>query len=176
MLDSATHALKAAFTRRGFAPRTGFSSAKINRLERADFSRDANLLDASIAGVVLGLNPRDAEMREKARLAWIAIRTSLADHVFSERATMLPWSEASVGSATAGELLTKRYLELRTLARTIDAISFDDACDADVSNAGKALCRLAVKLEDLMDPTQRRLVNQLREYLFSSAQETPLSA
>ena len=43
-------------------------------------------------------------------------------------------------------------------------------------NAGKALCRLAVKLDDLMEGTERRLVNKLRQYVFSSREETRLSA
>lgn len=171
MLNLANYTPKADFAQRGFVPRTGFSIATVNRLERADFSRDPRLLDASIAGVVLSLNPRDAEMRGRAQLAWNAIRASLSDHIFTERAAMLPWNgEASVGSATTSELLRKRYTELRSLARTIDSISFDDGCDADISDAGSALCRLTIKLEDLMDGSERRLVNQLRQYVFSSAQ------
>jgi hypothetical protein len=177
MFDTATHAPKATFNRRGFPSRTGFSISKINRLERADFSRDANLLAASIAGVVLGLNPRDSEMRERASLAWNAIRAALADHVLTEEASILPWSgDLAVGSETACELLTKRYLELRSLARTIDSISFSEGSDDEVSTGGKALCRLAVKLEDLMDGRERRLVDQLGQYVFSSAPGTQTAA
>ena len=145
-------------------------------MQRADFSRDARLLDASIAGVVLSFNPRDDEMRQKAELAWNAIRASLADHVFTHEAG-LPWSGgASVGSPTTCELLKKRYSELRSLARTIGSVSFEEGSDAEISNAGKALCRLAVKLDDLMEGTERRFVNKLRQYVLSSGEETRLFA
>ena len=146
-------------------------------MERQDFSRDAHLLDASIAGVVLSFNPRDDEMREKAERSWETIRAHLADHLFSEETAALPWNEdASLGSPTTHDLLKKRYSELRSLARTIGSVSFEDGSDAEISNAGKALCRLAVKLDDLMEGTERRLVNKLRQYVLSSGEETRLSA
>ena len=155
----------------GFVPRAGFDAGTTNRLERADFSRDAHLLDASIAGVVLSFNPRDDEMREKAERSWETIRALLADHLFTEEAAVPPWSgDASVGSPTAGDILKKRYFELRALARTVDSASFEKGSDAEISNAGKALCRLAVKLDDLMEVTERRLVNKLRHYVLSCAQ------
>jgi hypothetical protein len=160
-----------------FAPRTGFSAHQINRLERADFSRDSRLLAASIAGVILGINPRDEEMRRKAELAWETVRILLADHLFGDENTSLPWSgDASVGSATSNEILKKRYSEIRSLARTVASVSFETGADADIAGAGKALCRLAVKLDDLMEDTERRLVNKLRQYVFSSGEETRLSA
>ena len=159
----------------GFVPRSAVSAT--NRLERQVFSRDARLLDASIAGVVLSFNPRDDEMREKAERAWETIRTLLADHLFSEEVAALPWhGDASLGSPTAHDILKKRYSELRSLARTIGSVSFEDGSDAEISNAGKALCRLAVKLDDLMEGTERRFVNKLRQYVLSSGEETRLVA
>src|SRR5216684_4400961 len=154
----------------GFVPRSTASAT--NRLERQAFSRDAHLLDASIAGVVLSFNPRDDEMREKAERSWETIRAQLADHLFNEESGALPWNgDASLGSPTAHDLLKKRYSELRSLARTIGSVSFEDGSDAEISNAGKALCRLAVKLDDLMEGTKRRLVNKLRQYVLSSGEE-----
>ena len=73
-------------------------------------------------------------------------------------------------------MLKKRYFELRALARTVDSVSFEDGSDAEISNAGKALCQLAVKLDDLMEGTERRLVNKLRHYVFSSEEKRRLSA
>jgi len=144
---------------------------------RADFSRDAHLLDASIAGVVLSFSPRDDEMRETAERSWKIIRALLADHLFGDEAASLPWDgDASVGSPAATDILRKRYAELRLLARTVASVSFENGSDPEISNAGKALCRLAVKLHDLMDGTQRRPVNKLRQYVFSSGEQTRLSA
>ncbi|HLI79840.1 MAG TPA: hypothetical protein VKV03_07650 [Candidatus Binataceae bacterium] len=138
-------------------------------MEWGTLSRDARLLDASIAGVVLSFNPRDDEMRERAEQSWEIIRALLADHLFIEDA--MPWSAASaIGSPAACDILKRRYVELRGLAREVASVSFEDGSDAEISSAGKALCRLAVKLDDLMDGTERRLLNQLRHYVFSSGE------
>jgi hypothetical protein len=175
MLETTTYSPKSLPI--GFVPRSSFVAVAANRLERQDFSRDARLLDASIAGVVLSFNPRDDEMREKAERSWEMIRSILSDRLFGEETAALPWNgDTSVTSATASDILEKRYCELRTLARTVASISFEDGSDAEISGAGKALCRLAVKLDDLMDGTKRRLVNKLRQYVFSSGEGTRLCA
>jgi hypothetical protein len=148
--------------------RGSFNPGSANRLERADFSRDARLLDASIAGVVLSFNPRDGEMRQKAEQSWKTIRTWLADHLFTHESAVPPWSgDGSIGSPTARDIFKKRYAEVRSLARTVSSVSFESGSDADISRAGKALCRLAVKLDDLMEGTQRRLMHKVRQYVFS---------
>ncbi len=177
MLATRTHPPKSHPLPLGFVPRIRFASRKPNRLERADFSRDARLLDASIAGIVLSFNPRDDEMREKAERSWKIIRGLLADDLFADGADLFPWtSDASIGSATAKDILKKRYSELRSLARTVSSVSFEHGSDAEIAGAGKALCRLAVKLDDLMDGTERRLVTALRACVLSSGEETRLSA
>jgi len=177
MLDTTTQLPKTLPPPMGSVFRSSFSNRSANRLERADFSRDARLLDASIAGVVLTSNPRDREMREKAQRSWTIIRTLLADHLFADENAGLPWNrDAAVGSPTSSEILKKRYSELRSLVRTVASVSFEDGHDADIATAGQALCRLAVKLDDLMEGTERRLVNKLRQYVFSSGEETRPSA
>jgi len=143
-------------------------------MDWSSLSRDARLLDASIAGVVLSFNPRDDEMRERAERSWEVIRQLLASHLLADDA-IVPWGGETLGSRATNELLNKRYSELRTLARTVAAVSFEHGSDREISSAGKALCRLAVKLDDLMDATERRLVNQLRLYVFSSGEESQLS-
>jgi hypothetical protein len=176
MLETTTDSPKPLPHPMGFVPRASFEAETTNRLERADFSRDAHLLDASIAGVVLSFNPRDDEMREKAERSWETIRALLADHLFMDEAAA-PWNgEASVGSPAACDMLKKRYFELRALARAVDSVSFEDGSDAAISSAGKALCQLAVKLDDLMEGTERRLVNKLGHYVFSSEEKRRLAA
>jgi hypothetical protein len=177
MFKTMPHAQPATPKAPGFVPRTGFSARTINRLERANFSRDSRLLAASIAGIVLSTNPQDLEMRQKAARAWGTIRALLADHLFTEEPSALPWGGyASMGSPTSYDILKKRYCELRQLARTVGSVSFDDGSDEQISSAGKSLCELSVKLDDLMEVTERRLVNTLRQYVFASAQETVVSA
>ncbi len=161
----------------GLARPANFDSPQRNRLERADFSRDARLLDAAIAGIVLSFNPRDEEMREKAERSWKIIRGLLAEDLFYDDADHSPFNgDAAVGSVTAKNILEKRYSDLRSLARAVASVSFEHGSDAEIAGAGKALCRLAVKLDDLMDGTERRLVTALRAYVFSSGEETRLSA
>lgn len=170
MLETATRSVKSNPNPMGFLPRKGFSNHTVNRMEWGTLSRDARLLDASIAGVVLSFNPRDEEMRERAEQSWKIIRALLADHLFA--GDTMPWSVGSAtGSPATRDILKKRYLELRALAREVASVSFEDGSDVEISSAGKALCRLAVKLDDLMDATERRLVNQLRHYVFSSGEE-----
>src|ERR1039457_1119045 len=74
MLTTTTHSPKSHPHPMGFVPRAGFGAITTNRLVRADFSRDARLLDASIAGVVLSFNPRNDEMRAKAERSWETIQ------------------------------------------------------------------------------------------------------
>jgi hypothetical protein len=97
----------------GLVPRTNFDSPRRNRLERADFSRDARLLDASVAGIVLNFNPRDEEMREKAERAWKTIRGLLSDDLFAD-GDPLPWT----GAADRG--CRKSSLPTRGQARRFD--------------------------------------------------------
>jgi len=169
MLETATSSATSNPALRGFAPRATFRTSAANRMDWGSLSRDARLLDASIAGVVLSFNPRDDEMRERAEHAWEVIRALLDDRIFADDASM-PWTSNAIGSSAACDILEKRYTELRMLARTVASVSFEDGSDAAISSAGKALCRLAVKLDDLMDATERRLVNKLRHYVFSSGE------
>ena len=46
-------------------------------------------------------------------------------------------------------------------------VSFEDDPDKVVSVAGKALCALAVKLDDLIDSEEMRLLPTLRRILFA---------
>jgi hypothetical protein len=176
MLATTTPSPKSVPLPIGLVIRSSSVSRPANRLDRKDFSRDARLLDASIAGVVLSFNPRDDEMREKAERSWETIRALLAEHLLAQTDSALPWDGDAVGSTTASDLLKKRYAEIRSLARTVASVSFEAGSDGEIAEAGKALCRLAVKLDDLMEATERRLVIQLRRYVFSSGEETRLSA
>src|ERR1700722_2559709 len=66
MLENATYSTQPNPNQLGLAARSCFRNPTANRVEWAALSRDARLLDASIAGVVLSFNPRDDEMRESA--------------------------------------------------------------------------------------------------------------
>ena len=134
----------------------------------ADSQRDPQLLEAAVAGMVLGFNPRDYEMREQASAAWEGIRAILADGILADEIVTAPWTrDNSRYPRSTTELLKKRYTELRTLAHLIKSVSFESGTNSEVSVAGRALCRLAVCLDDLINGSDRRISPKLRQYAFA---------
>ena len=138
----------------------------------SDRDLTAPLRDAAVAGVVLNFNPRDSEMRERASDAWDAIRSSLARHLLEEGP--IPFPGDRVFSRTMSSQLKKRYFELRALARQINSISFEDAGRDEIAVAGKALCTLAVRLDDLIGQTEHEMLSKLRQHVFAPGIEPVL--
>jgi hypothetical protein len=138
------------------------------RAESAESGRSSQLLEAAVAGLVLSFNPRDYEMRAQAAAAWEGIRAVLADDVLAEEVGAAPWTrDSSHYPRATADLLKKRYLELRTLAHLIKDISFESSTNSEVSVAGRALCRLAVCLDDLINGSDRRVSPKLRQYVLA---------
>jgi Hemerythrin HHE cation binding domain len=136
-------------------------------LTREDLKLGMPLLDAAVAGAILGFRPTDAEMRRQAELAWETIRPQLSQHLLSEEDTLLPWAEGSKRfSAQAVKRIKARHHELKSLARNLNDVSFEEDKDEVVAPAGRALCMLAVKLDDLIDSEEMRLLPALRKALF----------
>ncbi|HEV2171498.1 MAG TPA: hypothetical protein VGR40_11145, partial [Candidatus Binatus sp.] len=65
------------------------------------------------------------------------------------------------------ERVRKSHRELRGLIGKLVGVSFKDDPDKVVSAAGKALCALSVKLDDLIDSEEMRLLPALRRILFA---------
>jgi hypothetical protein len=63
--------------------------------------------------------------------------------------------------------IKKSHREIRALIGKLIGVSFEDDPDKVVSVAGKALCALAVKLDDLIDSEEMRLLPALRRILFA---------
>ncbi len=57
--------------------------------------------------------------------------------------------------------------ELRPLARKLTSVSFEEDADGVVAPAGRALCMLAIKLDDLIDSEETGLLPALRKVLFA---------
>lgn len=132
---------------------------------------DAPLLDAAVAGVVLSFNPQNAEMRTLAAASWERIRAMLSHHLLSEKVTILPLTENNrLVSRSMLERMRKRHAELRRLARTVDSVAFEIGRREEVAAAGKALCDLAVKLDDAIEGDERGLLPKLRRYIFATPQ------
>jgi hypothetical protein len=81
---------------------------------------------------------------------------------------VLPWAKTAGGlSPEVVKLIKKSHREIRSLIGKLIGVSFEEDPDKVVSVAGKALCALAVKLDDLIDSEEMRLLPALRKMLFA---------
>ncbi len=137
-------------------------------LSREEHSLGMPLLDAAVAGVVLGFKPSDREMRTQARRCWEILKPQLNQHLLSEDETVLPWAEDADGlPPEVMDRIKKSHREMRSLISKLNGVSFEQDPDKVVAVAGKALCALAVKLDDLIDSEEMRLLPALRRMLFA---------
>lgn len=137
-------------------------------LSREEYLLGMPLLDAAVAGVILGFKPSDREMQTQAQRCWEILKPQLNQHLLSEDETVLPWAEGAGGiSAEVMNLIKKSHHEMRSLIGELTGVSFEDDPDKVVSVAGKALCALAVKLDDLIDSEEMRLLPALRRMSFA---------
>ena len=137
-------------------------------LSREEHGLGMPLLDAAVAGVILGFKPSDREMRAQAQRCWETLKPRLNQHLLSEDETVLPWVEDGGGiSAAALDRIKQSHLEMRSLIGRLTGVSFEKDPDKIASVAGKALCALAVKLDDLIDSEEMRLLPALRRMLFA---------
>src|SRR6202162_4674674 len=137
-------------------------------LSREEYSLGMPLLDAAVAGVILGFKPTDREMRTQAQRCWEILKPQLNQHLLSEDETVLPWAEGAGGiSAEVMNRIKKSHHKMRSLISKLIGVSFEEDPDKVVSVAGKALCALAVKLDDLIDSEEMRLLPALRRILFA---------
>ncbi len=145
----------------------------VEKLSGEDLKLRLPLLNAAVSGVVLGFNPEDVQMRRLAAKSWKRIKPLLARHLMSEDENVIPWAETQREFPRAKvEKFKKRHEELRSLVQTINSIDFEAGERAEVARAGKALCRLAVRLDDLIEGEGRELFPILRRFL--TVQKEPL--
>src|SRR5271167_1079545 len=128
-------------------------------LSRDEYELGLPLLDAAVAGVILGFKPSDRDIRTQAQRCW---------QLLSEDETVLPWAKDAGGISPATmKRIKKSHDEMRAQIGKLTGVSFEDDPDKVVSVAGKALCALAVKLDDLIDSEEMRLLPALRKMLFA---------
>ena len=149
-----------------------FDARKIRNLteelSREEYQLGMPLLDVAVAGVILGFRPADGEMRAQAQRCWDVLKPRLNQHLLSQDETVLPWAKDAGGLSPAMlARIMKSHRELRGLIAQLVGVSFKDDPDKVVSAAGKALCALAVKLDDLIDSEEMRLLPALRRMLFA---------
>jgi hypothetical protein len=137
-------------------------------LSREEYHLGVPLLDAAVAGVILGFRPSDRDMRTQAQQCWESLKPKLNQHLLSEDETVLPWAHDAGGiSADAMNRIKQSHDEMRELIGKLTGVSFERDPDKIVATAGKALCMLAVKLDDLIDSEEMRLLPALRKMLFA---------
>jgi len=137
-------------------------------LSREEYGLGLPLLDTAVAGAILGFRPSDREMRAQAQRCWEILKPRLNQHLLSEDETVLPWAEGAGGLPAPVMNRTKeRHREMRSLIAKLIGVSFEEDPDKIVAAAGKALCVLAVKLDDLIDSEEMRLLPALRRMLFA---------
>jgi hypothetical protein len=137
-------------------------------LSREEYALGMPLLDAAVAGIILGFKPSDREMRAQAQRCWEILRPRLNQHLLSEDETVLPWAEGAGGiPARVIDRIKRHHREIYSLIAKLVGVSFEEDPDKVVSVAGKALCALAVKLDDLIDSEEMRLLPALRRMLFA---------
>jgi hypothetical protein len=125
------------------------------------------LLDAAVAGVILGFKPSDREARVQAQRCWESLKPQLNQHLLSEDETVLPWAEGAGLSSEVIDRIKESHREMHSLIGKLVGVSFEKDPDRVVAAAGKALCVLAVKLDDLIDSEEIRLLPALRRMLFA---------
>jgi hypothetical protein len=137
-------------------------------LSREEYQLGMPLLDTAVAGVILGFKPSDREMRAQAQRCWEILKPRLNQHLLSEDETVLPWVEGAGGiQPPFMDRIKRNHRELHSLIAKLVGVSFEEDPDKVVSVAGKALCALAVKLDDLIDSEGMRLLPALRRMLFA---------
>jgi hypothetical protein len=159
-----------ATVRKQSAPRAGTRKIRnlTEELSREEHDLGIPLLDAAVAGVILGFKPSDREMRAQAQRCWEGLKPRLNQHLLSEDETVLPWAEGAGGiSAEVMDRIKQSHREMRSLIGKLVGVSFEEDPDKVVAAAGKALCVLAVKLDDLIDSEEMRLLPALRRMMFA---------
>ncbi len=151
------------------ASKAGEVGQAISEISTEHARLSAPLLDAAVAGVVLSFNPQNAEMRALAAASWNRIRATLSHHLLSEKVTILPFTEDKrLVTRAALERMRKRHAELRRLVRMVDSVNFETDRREQVAPAGKALCDLAIRLDDAIEGEERGLLPKLRRYIFAA--------
>jgi hypothetical protein len=121
------------------------------------------LLDAAVAGIVLAFKPDHREMRRQAARAWGELETLLWEHIAREEDKLVPWAEnLPKFPREVLEGIERRSADIRILAHKIGTVDFEKDQDEAVGDAGAALSLLAVKLDDLIESEERKLMPKVQ--------------
>ncbi len=150
---------------------------EIQQVARRFVSEDARLklplLDAAVAGIVLAFKPDHREMRRQASRAWGELETVLWEHIAREEDKLVPWAEKLPEfPREILERIEQRSANIRLLAHKIGTVDFERDPDEAVADAGAALSLLAVKLDDLIESEEIKLMPNLQRAIAEIAADT----
>lgn len=156
-------ATKKALPKSRTQPRADATLREVKEIARQLVTDDARLklplLDAAVAGIVLGFKPDHQEMRRQAARAWNQLETVLWEHIAREENMLVPWAEnVAEFPRQILERIERRSADIRILAHKIGMIDFERDPDEAVADAGAALSLLAVKLDDLIESEEMKLL------------------
>ncbi len=142
----------------------------LNILSAEDSHMRTHLLDAAVAGAILARDPADRALRHEAAAAWQELAATLSHHVATEEEVTSPRAGLQrnyLKPVIKG--VRERLARMRGLATTVASVDFDRAGDAEVRRGARALCAIAVDLDDLIDSDERHLFPFLQRSLFAHA-------
>src|SRR5882757_3487061 len=93
-------------------------------LSRDEYRLGLPLLDAAVAGAVLGFKPTDREMRSQAQRCWEVLKPQLNQHLLSEDETVLPWAVSAGLPHDVVTRIKESHREMRSLIAKLIGVSF----------------------------------------------------
>jgi DNA-binding NarL/FixJ family response regulator len=151
--------------------------AGIHRLTEELNSEDSqlrtSLLDAALAGLRLSRNPESRNLRRDAAKIWTAMEPTLSHHLVAEDHQLLPWLDQQDGlSPDVARMIRDCHDELRVLMDRIVNGGADHLTEDEARDAGRALSRLAVCLDDAIDDEKRKLLPAIQRALFATVRNS----
>lgn len=141
--------------------------AALSSLEAEDSQMRTHLLDAAVAGAILARDPADRSLRREAAREWKSLAATLLHHVTTEEAvTSLKVGLKRQLPRPLVKEVRERLGRLRALTLTVEGVDFEHADDAQVRRGARALCAIAVDLDDLIDSDERHLFPLMQRALF----------
>lgn len=140
-------------------------------LNREDSELRTQVLDTALAGLRLGRDANSPALRRDAAEVWSIIEPLISHHLRAEDDVMLPWLDRHAGlSSEVLDRLHQCHSKLRRLVSAIETVPFERATDAQAIEAARALCGLAVCLDDAIDAEERKIFPAIQKALFETDQ------
>jgi hypothetical protein len=136
-------------------------------LNRKDSALRPHLLDAALAGLRLTRTPTSRALRCDAAEVWSVIEPVIHSHLQAGDGVTLSWIDRHARlSPQVLHRVRRCHWKLRKLTSAIERARFESVSDAQAIQAGRALCGLAVCLDDAIDVEERKIFPAIHQALF----------